>query len=218
VYLYGAAAARPDRVQLEDVRHGQFEGLREASLRDAARRPDVGGPELHPVAGASAVGARSFLIAYNLYIQPTNEAQNGAVLDALAATASNGLHNNVHSNVRKGKPLQPDIAAARAIARDLRASNGGLHGVKALGMIVNGRAQISMNITDFRATPMRTVYQRVMELAQRHGVTIGEGELIGLIPEDAFEPDSDWVRQTSGLDPEAKVLERKLQAPLLWPS
>jgi glutamate formiminotransferase len=85
-------------------------------------------------------------------------------------------------------------------------------------MMVNGRAQISMNITDFRTTPMRTVYQRAMELAQRHGVTIGEGELIGLIPEDAFEPDSDWVRQTIGLDPEMKVLERKLQAPLLWPS
>src|SRR6202453_2278199 len=69
VYFYGAAAARPDRVQLEDVRRGQFEGLREASLRDAARRPDVGGPELHPVAGASAVGARSFLIAYNVHLK-----------------------------------------------------------------------------------------------------------------------------------------------------
>ena len=87
VYFYGAAAARPDRVQLEDVRRGQFEGLREASLKDAARRPDVGGPELHETAGASAVGARSFLIAYNIYLE------GGA-----------------------------DIAQARAIARDLRAS------------------------------------------------------------------------------------------------
>jgi glutamate formiminotransferase len=217
VYFYGAAAARPDRVQLEDVRRGQFEGLREAALRDAARRPDIGGPELHPVAGASAVGARSFLIAYNLYIQPSNEAQNDAVVTSIAAAESNGLHGLQHA-AHKAKPSQPDIAAARAIARELRASNGGLHGVKALGMMVNGRAQISMNITDFRTTPMRTVYQRAMELAQRHGVTIGEGELIGLIPEDAFEPDSDWVRQTIGLDPEMKVLERKLQAPLLWPS
>src|SRR5271163_890946 len=74
VYFYGAAAARPDRVQLEDVRKGQLEGLRDASRRDAARRPDIGGPELHPVAGASAVGARSFLIAYNLYIQQASEA------------------------------------------------------------------------------------------------------------------------------------------------
>src|SRR5271163_4200732 len=69
VYFYGAAAARPDRVQLEDVRRGQFEGLREASLRDAARRPDVGGPELHATAGASAIGARSFLIAYNIHLK-----------------------------------------------------------------------------------------------------------------------------------------------------
>jgi glutamate formiminotransferase len=217
VYFYGAAAARPDRVQLEDVRRGQFEGLREASLRDAARRPDVGGPELHPVAGASAVGARSFLIAYNLYIQSSSNSRNEAAVVSLAAAESNGLHGLQHA-AHKGKPLQPDIAAARAIARDLRASNGGLRGVKALGMMVNGRAQISMNITDFRATPMRTVYQRAMELAEHHGVTIGDGELIGLIPEDAFEPDSDWVRQTIGLDPEMKVLERKLQAPLLWPS
>jgi glutamate formiminotransferase len=222
VYFYGAAAARPDRVQLEDVRRGQFEGLREASLRDAARRPDVGGPELHPVAGASAVGARSFLIAYNLYIQQPSESasyqanalsggESGSdVVRSLGAVASNGE--------RSGTPLQPDIAAARAIARELRASNGGLRGVKALGMVVDGRAQLSMNITDFRSTPMRVVYERVLELARRHGVTIGEGELIGLIPEDAFEPDSDWVRQTNGLDPEAKVLERKLQAPLRWPN
>src|SRR5271156_444742 len=70
VYFYGAAATRPDRVQLEDVRRGQFEGLREAALRDVARRPDVGGPALHATAGASAVGARSFLIAYNIYLSP----------------------------------------------------------------------------------------------------------------------------------------------------
>ena len=69
VYFYGAAAARPDRIQLEDVRRGQFEGLREAALKDAARLPDVGGPELHATAGASAVGARSFLIAYNIHLK-----------------------------------------------------------------------------------------------------------------------------------------------------
>src|ERR1700749_4849746 len=66
VYFYEAAAAGPDRALLEDVRRGQFEGLRDAVARDAARRPDVGGPSLHPTAGASAVGARRFLIAFNL--------------------------------------------------------------------------------------------------------------------------------------------------------
>ena len=58
VYFYEAAAARPDRVNLEDIRRGQFEGLMKEALRDTTRRPDVGGPELHPKAGASAVGAR----------------------------------------------------------------------------------------------------------------------------------------------------------------
>src|ERR1700761_5908814 len=66
VYFYEAAAARPDRVHLEDVRRGQFEGLLTASVKDATRQPDVGGPELHKTAGASAVGARKFPVAYNV--------------------------------------------------------------------------------------------------------------------------------------------------------
>ena len=220
VYFYGAAAARPDRVQLEDVRRGQFEGLLKASVKDAARRPDIGGPELHPKAGASAVGARSFLIAYNIYIETTSDARSeqgakiatharprGSVEDSTSAEES-GVH---------FIPMQPDIAAARAIARDIRASNGGLHGVKAIAVMVDGRAQVSMNITDYRATPMRFVHAKVNEIAQRHGVTIAEGELIGLIPEGAYEPDSDWVRQTSGFEADLKVLERKLHRPMEWP-
>ena len=181
VYFYGAAAARPDRVQLEDIRRGQFEGLRDAASRDVARRPDIGGPELHPTAGASAVGARSFLIAYNIHLQ------------------------------------QADIAAARAIARDIRAANGGLHGVKAIGVLANGRAQVSMNITDFNLTPMRHVHATVQHLAQRHGVLIEDAELIGLIPNAAYEPDSEWVRQITGFHPDDKVLERRLQSPIGWP-
>lgn len=199
VYFYGAAAARPDRVQLEDVRRGQFEGLREAAMKDAMRRPDVGGPELHAKAGASAVGARNFLIAYNIYIQQ------------IGAGSIEGVTK---------LPLQPDIASARAIARDIRdgrAANGGLHGVKAIGVVANGRAQISMNITDYRVTSMRLVHDTVKAIAKRHGVEIADGELIGLIPEAAFEPDSDWVRQTSGFDAEQKVLERKLHQPMEWP-
>ena len=66
VYFYESAATRPDRVNLENVRKGQFEGLREEALRDPDRAPDVGEPRLHPTAGATAVGARKFLIAYNI--------------------------------------------------------------------------------------------------------------------------------------------------------
>jgi len=211
VYFYGAAAMRPDRVELEDVRRGQFEGLREAALKDAMRRPDVGGPELHEKAGASAVGARSFLIAYNVYIEP-------AGLSLAAATEGDGA--GAGNGVAQAVPAQPDIAAARAIARDIRdarATHGGLRGVKAIGVLANGRAQVSMNITDYRLTPMRQVYETVKAIAARHGVTIAEGELIGLIPEAAFEPESDWVRQTSGFDSDLKVLERKLHHPMAWP-
>ncbi|SNS44650.1 glutamate formiminotransferase [Granulicella rosea] len=181
VYFYGAAAARPDRVQLEDVRRGQFEGLREASLKDASRRPDVGGPELHATAGASAVGARTFLIAYNIYL------------------------------------ASGDISVARAVARDIRASSGGMQGVKALGVLANGRPQVTMNITDFTLTPMHRVHKAVEDLARQHGVSLGEGELIGLIPQDALGADSAWADQIPGFDPEAKILERKLHHPIDWP-
>jgi glutamate formiminotransferase len=66
VYLYEAAARRPDRVRLENIRRGQFEGLREEVRTDPGRRPDFGSPELHPTAGATVMGARKFLIAYNI--------------------------------------------------------------------------------------------------------------------------------------------------------
>jgi glutamate formiminotransferase len=72
VYFYQAAALRPDRVQLEHVRRGQFEGLREAVLHDESKRPDLGGPALHPTAGAVIVGARHVLIAYNIDLATAN--------------------------------------------------------------------------------------------------------------------------------------------------
>jgi glutamate formiminotransferase / 5-formyltetrahydrofolate cyclo-ligase len=181
VYFYEAAAARPDRALLEDVRRGQFEGLRDAITRDTTRRPDVGGPYLHPTAGASAVGARRFLIAYNLFLDTA------------------------------------DVATARTIAREIRASGGGLSGVKAMGVVAQGQAQISMNITDFRSTPVAHAYAAVKQKASRHRVKVVRGELIGLVPEAAYEQESEWVRQLDGFNPEEKILERRLKHPLEWP-
>jgi glutamate formiminotransferase len=158
VYFYEAAAARPDRALLEEVRRGQFEGLRDAVLKEPARRPDVGGPSLHPTAGASAVGARRFLIAFNLYLDT------------------------------------PEVAVARAIAKDIRQSGGGLAGVKAMGVSAQGQAQVSMNITDFTRTPVGEVYAAVKEKARRHGAAPVRAELIGLIPEAALERNSEWLR------------------------
>ncbi|HWG21704.1 MAG TPA: glutamate formimidoyltransferase [Terracidiphilus sp.] len=177
-YFYEAAAARPDRANLEEVRQGQFEGLQEAARKDASRRPDVGGPGLHPTAGACAIGARKFLVEYNIYFDSA------------------------------------DVALARAIAREIR---GSLKGVKAMGVLAHGRAQLAMNITDFKATPLSRVYATVSRLAQRHKTAPVEGEVIGLIPEAACERDSEWMRQLMQFDPAAKILERRLENPLAWP-
>jgi glutamate formiminotransferase len=181
VFFYEAAAARPDRANLEDVRRGQFEGLRDAVRKETARRPDLGGPGLHPTAGACAVGARRFLVAYNINFDSA------------------------------------DVSIVRAIAREIRAASGGLKGVKALGLLAHGRAQLSMNITDFQATPISQVFRAVSSLALRHKITLADGEVIGLIPDAACERESEWMRQLRGFDPETKILERRLAAPLAWP-
>jgi glutamate formiminotransferase len=180
-YFYEAAAARPDRALLEDVRRGQFEGLREAVKKDSSRQPDVGGPELHPTAGASAIGARKLLIAYNVFLD----------------TAV--------------------VATARAIAREVRASGGGLAGVKAMGVLADGRAQISMNITDFRTTSVGTAFRYVKQYAAKHGAKPERGELIGLVPEAALEPGSEWMEQLHGFLADERVLEHRLKNPLPWP-
>jgi glutamate formiminotransferase len=181
VFFYEAAASRPDRANLENLRQGQFEGLREAVRKDPSRRPDVGGPDLHPSAGACAVGARKFLVTYNISFD------------------------------------SGDVALARAIAREVRAASGGLKGVKAMGILAHGRAQLAMSITDVEATPLSQVYGKVESLAARHRTAIATTELAGLIPEAACERDSEWMRQLDGFDAQTKVLERRLEVPLAWP-
>jgi len=87
VYFYEAAASRPDRANLENIRQGQFEGLREAARKEPARRPDVGGPGIHPTAGACAVGARKFLVAYKLYLDSSDIAVARAIAREIRAAA-----------------------------------------------------------------------------------------------------------------------------------
>ena len=181
VYFYEAAAARPDRANLDDVRRGQFEGLRETVRKEAARRPDLGGPGLHPTAGACAVGARKFLVEYNIYFDSS------------------------------------DVSLVRAIAKEIRAASGGLKGVKAMGSLADGRAQLSMNITDFQVTPLSQVFNAVSRLALKHKSVPVEGEIVGLVPEAACEEESEWMRQLTDFDAQTKVLESRLARPLGWP-
>ena len=163
------------------MRRGQFEGLREAAGKDSSRRPDIGGPTLHPTAGACAVGARKFLVTYNIFFDSA------------------------------------DMAMVRAIAREIRSDSSGLKGVKAMGVLAQNRAQLTMNITDFHVTPLSQVFRAVSTLALRHKVAPVQGEIVGLIPEAACERESDWMRQLTVFDEQTKILERRLASPLTWP-
>ncbi|MGD9962731.1 MAG: glutamate formimidoyltransferase [Thermoplasmata archaeon] len=151
VYLYEAAARRPDRRNLEVVRKGQFEGLREAILTDESRYPDFGPREVHPTAGATAVGARMPLIAFNVNLK------------------------------------SEDVDVAKAIAKKIRTSGGGLPCVKALGFHLSEKkmVQVSMNLTDYTVTPISKVFLEVVKEAEARGVEVAESEIIGLIPLDA---------------------------------
>ena len=88
-YFYEAAATRPDRQNLEDLRRDQFEGLRDAVRKESMRRPDMGGPGLHPSAGASAIGARNFLVTYNIHFNSTDIAAARAIAREFRAASMN---------------------------------------------------------------------------------------------------------------------------------
>jgi glutamate formiminotransferase / formiminotetrahydrofolate cyclodeaminase len=177
VYLYGAAARRPERVDLAKVREGQFEGIRESIGTDPTRVPDFGPAKVHPTAGAVAIGARPVLIAFNAYL------------------------------------TTPDVATAKKIAKAVRARDGGLPEVKALGFDIpeRQRAQVSMNLTDYRVTPLHRALEAVRREAQRYGVGIEESEIVGLVPEDALFDAAEYYLQLHAFHREA-VLERKVRA------
>jgi glutamate formiminotransferase/formiminotetrahydrofolate cyclodeaminase len=175
VYLYERAATRPDRVNLADVRRGEFEGLRDEIASNPERKPDFGDARVHPTAGATAIGARPFLVAFNVYLGP----------------ASN-------------------LPVARDVAKAVRYSTGGLRYVKALGLEVEGQAQVSMNLVDLEGTPLHRAYEAVRLEAQAHGVTPTWSEIVGLVPESAlFEAGARHV-QLRGFTP-SMVLDRRVR-------
>jgi glutamate formiminotransferase len=151
VYLYGEAATSPARQRLADLRRGQYEGLK-AQIAEPGREPDFGPARLHTTAGAMAVGARPFLIAYNINLE------------------------------------SKDLDLAKRIARRIRESSGGLPRVQANGFWIEelGRSQVSMNLLDYRTTPIWLVWEAVRAEAAEDGVHLLESELIGLAPLDAL--------------------------------
>jgi glutamate formiminotransferase len=165
VYLYAQAARRGDRIKLADVRRGQYEGLK-VEIAQNGREPDLGPARMHPSAGAVAVGARPFLIAWNI---------------------------NLDSS---------DVELAKRIARRVRESGGGLPRLQANGFSIeepergdprSSRAQVSMNVLDFRVTPLWRVWETVRAEAAEDGIELYESELIGLAPLAAFVDVADHV-------------------------
>ena len=172
VYLYAKAATRPERERLPAVRKGEFEGIRELIGSDPAHEPDFGPRRMGP-AGATAVGARPYLIAFNVYLNTA------------------------------------DVEIAKKIAKTLRYTNGGLRYVQAMGLLVEGQAQVSMNLTDFHQTAMHTVVEMVRREAARYGALITRSELVGMLPQQALLEAACWYLQLDGFKPE-QVLENRL--------
>ena len=160
IYFYESAARRPERRRLERTRRAGFDGA----------PPDVGDLAAHPRGGASMVGARGFLIAYNVDLQTA------------------------------------DLSVAQAIARKIRESSGGFRFVKAMGLYLasRGRAQVSMNLTNFAETDLNAVMRAIEQESP-----VAEGELIGLIPRRAFDMFPDFFRRAANFT-ESRIIENRL--------
>ena len=174
VFLYEEAATTDDRRSLSSIRRGGVGGVA-LRMKHAAWRPDFGPDQPHPTAGATAIGARPILVAYNVNL------------------ASNRL------------------GVATRIASIIRASNGGLANVKALGLqLDHGIVQVSMNLTNYRETSMLTVFDAIAREAALDGVRVLGSEIVGLVPADALpaDPARRLKLRTEDLD---KVLEARLE-------
>jgi glutamate formiminotransferase len=172
VYLYESAATRPDRCNLADVRRGEYEALKEEIAVNADRAPDFG-PAAMGSAGATAIGARPPLVAFNVYLNTAN------------------------------------VTPARAIAKAVRHSSGGLRFVKALGLLVEGQAQVSMNLTDLKRTPIHRVLELVRVEAARYGLSVTRSEVVGLLPAQALFDAAEFYLQLDGFSTK-QILENRL--------
>ncbi len=174
-FLYEEAAKKPNRKNLADVRRGEFEGLKEEIGKNPDKTPDYGPNKIHPTAGATAVGARFFLIAFNV---------------------------NLSTN---------DIKIAKEIAKAVRHSSGGYRYVKAMGFEIKERGivQVSMNMVNYRLTPLFRVFETIKREAERYGVNVIGSEIVGLIPMEALIDVSRFYLQLENFE-DKQVLEKRL--------
>jgi len=175
VYLYERSATNAARRNLATIRKGEFEGFA-AKIALPEWEPDFGPKEIHPSAGVVAVGAREFLIAYNINL----------------ATS--------------------DLAVAKEIASAVRSSSGGLRYVKALGFPLAEKriVQVSMNLTNFKKTPILRVFDLVKREAERRGVLVAGSEIVGTLPRQALYDVASAALQIEGFSSQL-VLEERIE-------
>ncbi len=171
-YMYESAATRPERRNLAVVRAGEYEGLPE-KLQNAEWKPDYGAAKFNPKAGATAIGARDFLIAYNVNLNTTSVRRA----------------NSVAFDVReKGRVKREGGSVTGKIVTDKNGEPvrepGSCKSVKAIGWYIEeyGVAQISMNLTNIKDTPLHRAFEAVHESADRRGMRVTGSELVGLVP------------------------------------
>ncbi|MBI5624288.1 MAG: glutamate formimidoyltransferase [Elusimicrobia bacterium] len=225
VYLYAEAASRPERRRLPDVRAGEYEGLAE-KLKAPEWKPDFGPAKFHARAGATAVGARNFLVAYNVNLNTASAGQAKEI--AFAIRESGRLKRDASGNKVRGED-----------GKDLR-EPGLFRGVQATGWYIPEykRAQVTINILDLSAAPLHAVYDACCDLALKLGLRVTGSEVVGLVPagvlldagrhfllkqgssrgvsdaevmETAIQ--SLGLRDVSAFDPAQKVIEERFRGP-----
>lgn len=173
VYLYEEAAQRPERKNLANIRAGEYEGLPD-KLKDPEWAPDYGQALFNPKAGATVIGAREFLIAYNINLNTRDRRLAHEI--ALSLRESGRVKKDKDGNIIKDKEGNP-----------LKIPGKFSH-VKAVGWYIEdyGIAQISINFTNYKTTPPHLVFDEAVKIAERIGVRVTGSELVGLIPKEAL--------------------------------
>ncbi len=169
VYLYENAASSEARRNLADIRSGEYEAL-EAKLGTPEWKPDFGPTQFDPRMGASAVGARDFLVAYNVNLNTTSTRRANAIAFDIREKGRQKL-------AADGKPMMDEKGEAVW-------QPGSLKSVKAIGWFIEeyGTAQISMNLTNIGVTPVHIAFDEACRAAERRGIRVTGSELVGLIP------------------------------------
>lgn len=170
VYLYEAAATRPERKNLAAIRAGEYEGLAD-KLSQPEWQPDFGPAEFNPKSGATVIGARDFLVAYNVNLNTTSVRRANAVAFDVREAG------RVINDPKTGKPLKDADGQPKR-------QPGLLKSVKAIGWYIEeyGIAQISMNLTDLKVSSLHQAFEACRTCADRRGMRVTGSELVGLVP------------------------------------